>query len=335
MRELTYAQAIREAINEEMRKDETIIFMGEDIGVYGGCFGVSVGMLEEFGPERILETPISELGFTGAAVGAAMTGLRPIIEYMFSDFVTVAMDQIINQAAKNRYMFGGNTKVPMVIRTPGGSGTGAAAQHSQSLEALYTHIPGLKVVMPSTPFDAKGLLKTAIRDDNPVVFLENKLLYKIKGEVPEEDYTIPLGKADIKRCGKDITLIVWGRMVQMCLNVAENMSGQGIEIEVVDLRSLLPLDTKTIINSAKKTGRILVVHESVQFGGFGGEIVSTIADSDAFYYLDAPIKRLGGMFVPIPYNPNLEKGVVPSEESISKTVRELLAGYKKGEASWL
>ncbi len=327
MREIAYAQAINEAMSEEMRKDDSIIFLGEDIGIYGGAFGVSRGMFEEFGSERVLDTPISELAITGAAAGAAMTGLRPIVEIMFSDFITLAMEPLVNQAAKNRFQFGGQGMVPMVLRAPGGSGTGAAAQHSQSIEAWLVHVPGLKVVIPSTPYDAKGLLKAAIRDNNPVVFLEQKLLYRVKGPVPEvgDDYIIPLGVADIKREGKDLTIITYGRMVGRCLTVAEKFAtDKEADIEVIDIRTLNPLDKETLINSAKKTGRVLVVHEACQTGGYGGELVSTIVESDAFFYLDAPVKRLGGLDVPIPYNPNLEAQVVPTEEKISASIRELL-----------
>lgn len=324
MREITYAQAIKEAMSEEMRRDPSVFLMGEDVGLYGGAFGVSVGMFEEFGEERVRDTPISEAAIVGAATGTAVTGMRPIAEIMFSDFMTIAMDQLVNQAAKMRYMFGGKANVPMVVRTPGGSGTGAAAQHSQSLEAWFCHVPGLKVVIPSTPADAKGLLKAAIRDDNPVVFIEQKLLYRKKGPVPEEDYVIPLGKADIKREGKDLTIITYGRMVPACLKVAEDLAKEGIDIEVVDPRTLLPLDKETLIRSAAKTGKVLIVHEAVQTGGFGGEIAAVIADSDAFYYLDAPIKRLGGLDVPIPYCPELEKNVVPTEKTITEAVYGLL-----------
>lgn len=324
MREITYAQAINEAMREEMRKDENVFLMGEDVGLYGGAFGVSVGMFQEFGEERVRDTPISEAVIAGAAAGAAVTGMRPIAEIMFSDFMTIAMDQLVNQAAKMRYMFGGKAKVPMVIRTPGGSGTGAAAQHSQSLEAWFCHVPGLKVVIPSTPYDAKGLLKAAIQDDNPVVFIEQKLLYRKKGPVPEEEYTIPLGKADIKRMGKDLTIISYGRMIPPCLEVAEEVAKDGIEVEVVDPRTLLPLDRETLIASAIKTGKVLIVHEAVKTGGFGGEIAAVIADSEAFFYLDAPIRRLAGLDVPIPYCPELEKNVVPTHETIKAAIYEMM-----------
>lgn len=324
MRELTYSQAIREAMSQEMRKDNNVFLMGEDVGVYGGAFGVSVGMVEEFGEDRVRDTPISEAAIMGAGAGAAVTGMRPVVEIMFSDFTTIGMDALVNQAAKMRYMFGGKAKVPMVVRTAGGSGTGAAAQHSQSLEAWFCHVPGLKVVIPSTPYDAKGLLISAIRDDNPVVFIEQKLLYSRKGPVPEEEYTIPLGVGEIKREGKDATIVTYGRMVPTCLKVAEDIAGkEGIDIEVVDPRTLSPLDRDIIIKSAKKTGRVLVVHEACQTGGFGGEIVAAVAESEAFFYLDAPIKRLGGLDIPIPYCPELEKNAVPTEETITASVREL------------
>ena len=324
MRTITYKDAVREAMCEEMRRDNTVFLMGEDIGKYCGAFGVSKGMLDEFGPERIIETPISETAFMGAGVGAAITGMRPIVELMFSDFMAVCYDQIINQAAKMHFMFAGKVNVPMVIRTPSGGGTGAAAQHSQSLEQMYLHVPGLKVVVPSTPYDAKGLLKTAIRDNNPVVFLEQKRLYNTKGQVPAEDYTIPFGVADTKKEGKDVSIITYGRMVQMSLQVAEKLEKEGISVEVVDLRTLAPLDKEAVIATAKKTRRVVVVHEAVQFGGFGGEIVSTIVDSDAFFYLDAPVKRVGGLYCPIPFNPVLEAEAFPTPAKIEAAVRELL-----------
>lgn len=321
---ITYAEAIKQAMSEEMRRDESVFFMGEDIGTYCGAFGVSKGMLEEFGEERVIDTPISETAFVGAGVGAALTGMRPIVELMFSDFVAVCYDQIINQAAKMHFMFAGKVNVPMVIRTAAGGGTGAAAQHSQSLEQLYCHVPGLKVVAPSTPYDAKGLLKTAIRDNNCVIFLEQKKLYRTKGEVPDTEYTIPLGVADTKREGRDVSLITYGRCVPMCLDVAEKLAKEGIEAEVLDLRSLSPLDKDAVIQTAKKTGHVVVVHEAVEFAGFGGEIVGTVADSEAFYYLDAPIKRVGAMFCPIPFNPVLESQVLPNTDRIEKAVRDVL-----------
>ncbi len=316
MPEITYAQAIKEALCEEMRRDPSVFLMGEDIGVYGGAFGVTRGMFEEFGPERVRDTPISEAAITGAAVGAAMTGMRPVVEIMFSDFITIAMDQLVNQAAKARYQFGGQASVPMVLRTPEGSGTGAAAQHSQSVESWILNVPGLKVVAPSTPADAKGLLKASIRDDNPVVFFEQKLLYRKKGPVPEGEHIIPLGKADVKRPGKDLTIISYGRMVELCLGAAAELAAQGIDAEVIDLRCLRPLDTDAIVASARRTGRVLIVHEACRFGGFGGEIAATVTESEAFYYLDAPICRLAGRDVPIPYNKTLESEVVPTQDRI-------------------
>jgi len=324
-RDITYAAAVREAMSEEMRRDPRVLLFGEDVGVYGGAFGVSVGMIEEFGPERVRDTPISEAAIVGMAAGAALTGLRPIAEIQFSDFLVLALDQLGNQAAKMRYMFGGKARVPMVVRAPEGSGTGAAAQHCQSQEAIYCHLPGLKVVVPSTPYDAKGLLKASIRDDNPVVFLEQKLLYRKSGPIPEQDYVVPLGKADIKRKGKDVTVVTWGRMVPMCLDVAAVLEKDGIQVEVVDPRTLVPLDRATIIESVCKTGRVVIVHEAVQTAGYGGEIAAVIADSDAFFHLDAPIRRVAGYDVPIPYNPKLEKAAVPTPERIERAVRDLLA----------
>lgn len=281
-------------------------------------------MIEEFGPERVRNTPISEAAIAGGAVGAALTGMRPILELQFSDFITIAMDQLVNQAAKTRYMFGGKGKVPLVVRTPAGSGTGAAAQHSQSLEAWMAHIPGLKVVQPSTAYDAKGLLKAAMDDDNPVIFYEHKLLYKTIGEVPEEQYSIPLGKADVKRSGKDVTIVATAIMVHKALEAAKELEAEGIDVEIIDPRTLVPLDEETIIESVKKTGKCIVVHEAVKRGGYGGEIASMIAESEAFDYLDAPIKRLGGLAVPIPYNPTLEKAVIPQVPDIIEAAKELV-----------
>jgi pyruvate/2-oxoglutarate/acetoin dehydrogenase E1 component len=325
MREITYAEAIREALSEEMRSDPNVFLLGEDIGVYGGAFGVTKGMFQEFGEERVRDTPLSEHAITGAAAGAAMSGMRPVVEIMFSDFLSIALEQLANQAAKARFQFGGQISVPMVLRTAGGSGTGAAEQHSQSLEAWVCHVPGLKVVIPATPYDAKGLLKTAIRDPNPVVFIEQKLLYRLKGPVPEptEDYAIPLGKADIKRKGTDLTIVTYGRMVQRCLEAAGKLAADGIEAEVIDIRSLVPLDKECIIESVKRTGKALIVHEAVQTGGYGGEIAATIADSEAFFYLDAPIRRVAGLDVPIPYNPVLEANVVPTLDKIIAAARDL------------
>lgn len=323
--EMTYANAIKEAISEEMRRDENVYMLGEDIGIYRGAFGVSGGLLEEFGPERIIDTPISETGFVGCAIGSAAVGMRPIVEIMFSDFMAVCWDMIINQAPKMRYMFGGKVSVPMVLRTPSGGGTGAAAQHSQSLEAMLCHVPGLKVIVPSTPEDAKGLLKSAIRDNNPVMFLEQKLLYRTKGLVPEGEYTIPIGKADIKRVGTDCTIVTYGRMVQMCLTAAEAVAQEGINVEVIDLRTLLPMDKPAIIESVKKTKHLIIVHEAVKTGGLGGEIAATISESEAFNYLDAPIKRLASEDVPVPFCPVLEAGILPDDKKIAQAIKDILA----------
>lgn len=323
MREITYLEAVREAMTQEMERDSRVFLIGEDIGEYGGAFQVSYGMLEKFGHERILDTPITELGLTGAATGAALIGMRPIAEIMFMDFTTLASEQLVNQAAKLRFMFGGQSTVPLVLRTPAGSGTGAAEHHSQSFENWFVHVPGLKVVMPSTPYDVKGLLISSIRDDNPVVFIEHKLLYKTKGDVPEEMYEIPLGKADIKREGKDLTIIATAIMVKKSLEAAEVLAGEGIDVEVVDPRTLRPLDTETVVNSVKKTGKVLIVHEAVKTGGFGGELAAVIAESEAFGYLEAPILRLAGREVPIPYNRELEAAAVPQVDDIVAKAREL------------
>lgn len=324
MREITYAEAVREAMTQEMERDDRVFLIGEDIGKYGGAFQVSYGMLEEFGPDRILDTPITELGLTGAAVGAALVGMRPIAEIMFMDFTTLASEQLVNQAAKLRFMFGGKATVPMVLRTPSGSGTGAAEHHSQSLENWFVHIPGLKVVQPTTPYDVKGLLVASIRDDNPVVFIEHKLLYKVKGEVPEELYTVPLGVADVKREGKDLTIVATGIMVSRSLAAAEQLAEEGIDVEVVDPRTLRPLDTETIVKSVKKTGKALIVHEAVKTGGFGGELVASIVESEAFGYLEAPVMRLAGKEMPIPYNRNLEYNAVPQVENIVEKARQIV-----------
>ncbi|HIP87089.1 MAG TPA: alpha-ketoacid dehydrogenase subunit beta [Anaerolineales bacterium] len=326
MRELSYAEAIREALRQEMQRDERVFIIGEDVGVYGGAFGVTLGLIEEFGEERVIDTPISELTIAGAITGAALVGMRPVGEIMFMDFITLASEQLVNQAAKIRFMFGGKEKVPFVLRTPAGSGTGAAAQHSQSLENWFVHIPGLKVVMPSTPYDAKGLLIASIRDDNPVIFVEHKLLYRVKGSVPEEPYTIPLGTAEVKREGRDLTIVATSIMVQRALQAAEQLAGEGIEVEVVDPRTLKPLDKETIIRSVIKTGRVLIVHEACKTGGFGGELAAVIAESEAFDYLDAPIVRLAGRDIPIPYNRTLEYHAVPQVENIVEAARRLAEG---------
>jgi pyruvate dehydrogenase E1 component beta subunit len=324
MGEITMKQAISDALLEELRRDEKVFLIGEDMGVYGGCFGVTKGFLAEFGEDRIIDTPIAENAFTSMAVGAAMAGYRPVVEYMFSDFVAVAMDSIVNQAAKQRFMLGGQVKIPMVMRTPMGSGSGAAAQHSQSLETWFCHVPGLKVVAPATAYDAKGLLKSAIRDDNPVLFFEHKIGYSVKGEVPEEEYLLPLGKADIKRKGRDLTIISYSYTLHKALKAAEMLEKDGFDAEVLDLRTLSPLDHETIIASVKKTGRVLITHEAVQNFGVGAEVAAVISDSEAFFYLDRPIKRFGGLFIPIPYSPQLEVDAVPQPETIYECAKELL-----------
>lgn len=324
MAEKLYIEALREGLREELLRDERVFLMGEDIGIYGGAFGVTKGLVQEFGEERILDTPISEQAITGMAVGAAVAGMRPVIEIMFWDFITLAMDQLVNQGAKIRYMFGGKAKVPMVLRAPMGCGTGAAAQHSQSFPGVLAHFPGLKVVMPSTPYDVKGLIKAAIRDDNPVVFAEHKLLYRVKGEVPDEDYVIPLGQADVKRRGKDITIVAGSIMVIRALEAAKELEKEGIDVEVIDPRTLKPLDMKTIVDSVKKTGRVLIVEDDPVSFGWGAEVAAGIAGSEAFDYLDAPVRRLGGRDIPIPYNPNLERHAVPQVEDIVGAVKDLL-----------
>ncbi len=323
MAEKTYAQAINEAIREEMRRDPRVFLMGEDVGVFGGAFKVTVGLLDEFGPERVRDTPIAELGIVGLAVGAALTGTRPIAEIMYVDFTTLAMDQIVQQAAKVRYMFGGKARVPLVVRTQQGSGRGNAAQHSQSLEAWFFHVPGLYVAQPSTPADAKGMLKTAVRADSPVMFLEHKLLYPVKGEVPDGDYLIPLGVGDVKRPGRDVTVVATSRMVHFALQAAEALAKEGIECEVVDPRWLVPLDLDLIIESVKKTHKCVVVHEAVERGGIGGEIAAQIMEK-AFTYLDAPVKRVTAPNAPIPFNERLENSMIPTPERITAGVRAVL-----------
>lgn len=327
MRKITYLEAIREAMQQMMRLDSDIYLIGEDIAQYGGAFGVTVGMLEEFGKDRIRNTPISEAAIVGVGIGSAITGMRPIVEIMFSDFITIAMDQIVNQAAKIRYMFGGKAKVPLVIRAAGGGGTGAAAQHSQSLEALFTHIPGLKVVMPSCPYDAKGLLISSIKDDNPVIFIEHKLLYKNKRYeqyVPEDLYEIPLGKGGIKRRGRDISIVATSLMVQRSLEAAEALAEEeNIECEVIDPRTLKPLDISLILDSVKKTGRLLCVEEAPIFGGFMGEVVSQIIEK-GFDYLDAPVGRVAGRNCPVPYSLVLEKEMIPSVDRIKEGILRIL-----------
>ena len=321
--EISYLEAVREALSQEMRRDVEVFLIGEDIGVYGGAFGVTRGMLEEFGSERVRDTPISEAAIAGAATGAALMGMRPVMEIMFMDFLTISMNQLVNQAAKIHFMFGGKANIPMVIRAPAGSGTGAAAQHCQSLEAWFVHTPGIKVVAPATPHDVKGLLITAIRDNNPVLFMEHKLLYRTKGLVPEEEYAIPLGQAEVKREGRDLTVLAYSIMVPRALEAAAELTSEGLEIEVIDLRSLKPLDKEAIVGSVSKTGRALILHESSRTGGFGGELAAVVAESEAFDYLDAPIRRLAGRDIPIPYNRTLERASVPKVEDIVEAARAL------------
>src|SRR5579872_5465423 len=321
-RELTFAQAIREALAEEMRRDQNVCVFGEDVAEAGTPFKVLSGLVEEFGKDRVIDTPISEAGFTGVGVGAAMTGMRPVVDIMFGDFITLTMDQMVNQAAKVHYMSGGKWKVPMVMRTTLGATRRSAAQHSQSLHAWFSHVPGLKVVLPSTPHDAKGLLKTAIRDENPVVFFEDKMMYKMKGPVPAEEYTIPFGVADVKREGEDVTIVATSSMVQVALGAAKLLEQEGISAEVIDPRTTWPLDEGTLIESAKKTSRAIVMDEGYGRYGVTGEIASVIAEG-AFYELDAPVKRMGAMHVPIPFSPPLEDVTVPTEQSLFAAARAL------------
>ncbi len=325
MREIYYLDAIKEALIQKMEIDEKTFLIGEDVGVYGGAFGLTVGMIDKFGKDRIMDTPISEQGIVGIAIGAALMGQKPIVEIMFSDFLMLALEQVANQAAKIHYMFGGKASVPLVIRTPGGGGTGAAAQHSQSIEAILNHIPGLKVIMPSTPYDAKGLLLSAISDPDPVIFIEHKLLYKkVKGEVPEEVYTIPLGKADVKRKGKDLTVVATSFMVQKVLKIADTLLLKGIDVEVIDPRTIKPLDLETVIESVKKTGRVVLIEEACYTGGFTSFLASEI-QAKAFDWLDTPIARITGLDCPIPYSPVLENMVIPSEERIEKGILEMFS----------
>jgi pyruvate dehydrogenase E1 component beta subunit len=323
MRELSYREALNEAIRQAMEADPTVIVIGEDIGVYGGAFGITRDLQEKFGPKRVIDTPISEAGIAGACVGAAITGLRPIGDMQFSDFITLSMEQLVLQAAKMRFMFGGQVSVPLVMRLPGGSGTGASAQHSGNYENWFVNVPGLKVVMPSNAYDAKGLLLAAIDDDNPVMFFEHKLLYNSSGEVPEQPYRVPLGETAVVRQGQHLTLVATSYMVQKALQAAETLAQEGVEIEIIDPRTLRPLDDRPIIDSVIKTGRALVVHEAVEMGGFGGEIVARIAASEAFDYLDAPIRRLAGRDMPMPQSAVLEAKAVPQVEDIVAAARAL------------
>jgi pyruvate dehydrogenase E1 component beta subunit len=323
MPKMTFAQALNDAHRIEMKRDPSIYVAGEDVGTYGGIFGVSAGLLDTFGPKRVRDTPITESAIIGTAVGAAACGLRPVIELMFIDFIGVSMDQLFNQAAKMKYMFGGKAKIPMVLRAACGAGIGAAAQHSQCLESWFMHVPGLKVVMPSTPYDAKGLLISSIRDDNPVVFLEHKLLYALEGEVPEGEYTVPLGKADIKCEGKDVTVVATAQMVHITLRAAEKLAAEGVSVEVVDPRTLAPLDHDTILGSVWKTHRLVIVTEDVKVAGSSAEIAAVVAEK-AFDRLDAPITRVAAPSVPVPFSPALEKEYIPSEERVIKAIKTVM-----------
>ena len=328
VRELSYSQAIQEAMAIALESDPRVFLMGEDIGVYGGAFQVTGDLVERFGPDRVIDMPISELGGAGVAVGAAVTGMRPIFEFQFSDFATLAMEQIVNQAAKMRFMLGGEVSVPVVMRFPAGSGTGAAAQHSQSLEAWLAHVPGLKVIQPATPHDAKGMLLAAVQDPDPVMIFEHKLLYKMKGEVPAGHYTVPIGKAEVRKAGKHATIVATSIMVHKSLEAAAQLMDEGIDVEVIDLRTIRPIDRETVIESVKKTTRLLCVYEAVKTLGIGAEISAMVAESEAFDYLDAPIMRLGGSESPIPYNPELEKAAVPQVPDIVSGIRKLVAGRR-------
>jgi pyruvate/2-oxoglutarate/acetoin dehydrogenase E1 component len=324
MRKISYREALREALREEMHRDQTVFLLGEDIGKYwGGAFKVTDGLADEFGEERVRDTPISESAIVGAGVGAAVTGMRPVAEIMFGDLTALAMDQIANQAAKIRYMFGGQVSCPLVIRTPFGAGVNIASHHSQSLEAWFMHVPGLQVALPSTPYDAKGLLKTAIRGNNPVLFCEHKLLYPVQGDVPEEEFLIPFGHADIKKEGSDVTVVATMYMVHKALAAAEELGHEGLSVEVVDPRTLTPLDKNRIINSVKKTGRVVIVSEDCKTGGVSAEIAAVIAE-EAIDYLDAPIRRVTAPDTPIPFSPPLEQYVIPNEKTIADTIKEVM-----------
>jgi pyruvate dehydrogenase E1 component beta subunit len=320
---LSYREALNQAMREEMRRDDRVFLIGEEVGYYQGAFKVSKGFVEEFGPQRVLDTPITEAGFTGLAIGAAMAGLRPIVELMTFNFGILALDQIVNNAAKIRYMSGGQLSVPIVIRGPGSAAHQLAAQHSQSLEAWFCHVPGLKVIAPATPHDAKGLLKSAIRDENPVIFIEAQLLYGTKGAVEEGDYTVPIGKADIKRQGRDVTIVAYSKMLLLALEAWEKLAGEGIDAEIVDLRTLKPLDIATIVTSVKKTGRLVIVEEGWHFAGLGAQIAESVY-SRAFDYLDAPVVRVTGEEVPMPYTRPLEDAAIPDLARVVTAVKRLL-----------
>lgn len=323
MKQMSVSHAIREGLHEEMSRDKNVIVMGEDMGKMGNPFGITLGFLDEFGPDRVIETPISESGFTGMAVGAAMRGVRPVVELMYVDFISVAMDPVMNQAAKMRYMTGGQVTIPMVLRAPMGSGRRNAGQHSQCLETLFTHIPGLKVICPSTAADAKGLIKAAIRDDDPVIFLEHKLLYATKGEIPEEEYVIPIGKADVKREGKDVTIITWSRQVFFALDAAKELEKEGIDAEVLDLRTLVPLDWEAIKKSVSKTHNVVVVQEGVKRSGFAGEISAQIME-ELFDELDSPVERVAALNIVPPFSPTLEDAFFPHVDDIVKAVKKVV-----------
>ena len=322
-REIMYREALNEALREEMRRDPTVFLMGEGIAERGGSYKVTVDLLKEFGPKRVMDTPIAEASFTGAGVGAAIAGMRPVVEILFVVFAMLVLDQIINQAAKYTFMSGGEAKVPFVLRSQGGVGNGLAAQHSESLEAIFYHIPGLKLVMPATPYDAKGLLKSAIRCDDPVIFLEHKLLYMTKGDVPEDEYTIEFGKADLKKTGTDATIIAWSNMVPRSLAAAEKLAAEGIQTDVIDLRTLVPMDKEAILDSVRKTERVVIVQEAVRRGGIASDIASII-QAEAFDYLDAPIEIVAGLTAPVPFNLNLESRVIPQADDIVKAVKKVM-----------
>jgi len=326
---ITYSVALNEALREEMARDNTVFVLGEEIGVWGdggGVFGVTKGLAKEFGTSRVRDSPISEEGIVAVGVGAAATGMRPVVELMYGDFLPLAMEPLVNQAAKLRYMFGGQARVPLVLRSNVGAGGGKAAQHSQSLETWIMHVPGIKLAMPSTPYDAKGLLKTAIRDDNPVVFLEHKLLYFSKGNVPREDYTVPFGTACIRRPGRDITVVAMQAMLNKALAVADRLTGEGIELEVIDPRTLVPLDIETIVKSVRKTNRLVICHEAVERAGWAGEVAMQVMEH-AFEFLDAPIVRVCGKNVPMPYSANLESLAIPSEEDLISAIKQMIAAW--------
>ena len=323
MKKLEYREAIREAIIEEMDRDSRVFLIGEDIGVYGNIFRTYKDLLNKYGPGRVINTPISEATITGAGIGAALTGYRPVVEIMYVDFTALAMDQIVNQAAKIRYMTGDELNVPLVIRTQGGSGNGVAAQHSQSLEAWFYHIPGLKVVCPATPYDVKGLLKTAIRDDNPVIFIEHKMIYQQKGDVPDEEYTIPFGLAEIKKEGKDITVVTYSQMLFKALSAAEKLEGEGISCEIIDLRTLVPLDLDTIIKSVRKTNHLVIITEAYERGSIASDISAKV-NREAFDHLDAPVEIIAGFNTPIPFNSTLERASIPQIEDIIKKIKNII-----------